>query len=375
MNEMPVSTTQHLIDRTRLAATLAEALPAHRPPALPVIDWGNVEKYKPQPVSLPPPAANAALPSADVVIMTWTVAEWAALHHVFCGYDQEMHISDVSKRDWQKGWLSYSRDYYQIHQYMVNVEKTYQGGAPSLSNQAWGSYRLVAVNGLRVLLVKSGMHLAQDGTDLPLCDFVRRVSDEAAPKLLLSIGTAGGVRDEDALGSALITNQAYFHLLKEFASAEYNGTTVQSSWQPQTGHLAEAQARVIPVEGVPILPISPQYPADAVIEPNAPDSQLKVVTDRPIITTDSFLFGTTENGLDKLGCIVEMDDAVVGMVCQQRQVAFGFVRNVSDPVINGRLPASLQEAWAAFIYKELGLYTSYNGALATWALVAGESDR
>ena len=86
-------------------------------------------------------------------------------------------------------------------------------------------------------------------------------------------------------------------------------------------------------------------------------------------------FGTTDNGLEKLGCMVEMDDAVVGMACQQQKTAFGFVRNVSDPVINGALPASLQDSWAGYIYREQGLYTSYNGALATWALLAAEADR
>ncbi len=56
-------------------------------------------------------------------------------------------------------------------------------------------------------------------------------------------------------------------------------------------------------------------------------------------------------------------------------MAYGFVRNVSDPVINGLLPDPLQDSWAGYIYQEQGLYTSYNGALATWALLAAEADR
>jgi nucleoside phosphorylase len=130
-----------------------------------------------------------------------------------------------------------------------------------------------------------------------------------------------------------------------------------------------AQQMVIQVPGYEILPISPQYPAGAHISPNAPDSRLKIV-DSPIITTDSFLFGTTKNELDDIGCIVEMDDAVIGMVCQNK-TAFGFVRNVSDPVINGDLPDSVQEARATYIYQQRGLYTSFNGALGTWAVIAG----
>jgi hypothetical protein len=87
--------------------------------------------------------------------------------------------------------------------------------------------------------------------------------------------------------------------------------------------------------------------------------------------TDSFMFGTTTNNLDRLGCIVEMDDAVIGMVCQEHDTPFGFVRNVSDPAIKGDLPETLQTAWARYIYEQRGLYTSFNGALATSSVIAG----
>lgn len=366
---------EELSERTKTAALLHDTLPHKDGDVLPVIEWGEVQKYAPVAVEHEMPQPFDPFPTADVAVVTWTVAEWAAMHHVFCGYTTEMTMSEVYSHDWREGWLPYSRNYCQIHQYMVDVEKTYQGGAPSLRKSAWGFYRLVEVNGLRVLLVKSEMHLAQDGTGLPLKQFVHQLCDEASPGLVLSIGTAGGVRSEDALGTALVTNQAYFHLLKEFASSAFNHSTVQSEWQPKTAYIEAAQKRLIQVSGFPIDPVSPQYPAGSVIEPDAPDSRIKVVTDSPIITTDTFLFGTTENGLEKYGCIVEMDDAVVGLACREEEVPFGFIRNVSDPVINGALPTSLQDSWAGYIYKERGLFTSYNGALATWALIAGESDK
>ncbi|MFO7593659.1 MAG: hypothetical protein R6X15_06410 [Pseudomonadota bacterium] len=373
MDEM--TTREELVERTKTAALLHDTLPHKDGEVLPVIDWAGLNKYAPVAMESEPPQPFDALPTADVVVMTWTVAEWAAMHHVFCGYSTEMPISEVYKHDWRKGWLPYSRNYCQIHQYMVDVEKTYQGGAPSLRKSAWGFYRLVEVNGLRVLLVKSEMHLAQDGTGLPLKQFVHQLCDEVSPSLVLSIGTAGGVRSEDALGTAIVTNQAYFHLLKEFASSSFNHITVQSSWEPQTKFIDATQKWLIQVDGFDVDPISPQYPKGAVIQPDAPDSRIKVVLDSPIITTDTFLFGTTDNGLEKYGCIVEMDDAVVGLACREEEVPFGFIRNVSDPVINGALPASIQDTWAGYIYKERGLFTSFNGALATWALIAGESDR
>ncbi len=377
MENPEITPKEELVARTRLLSARHESLPEADHLVLPKIDWSGVDAFRPEPLSLDVPPrewkASRTLPAADVVVMTWTVAEWAALNHVFCDYDREMTMSRAYEKTWRGEWYNYSRNYYQIRQYMEDVYKTYQGGAPSRSDEAWGQFRMVSINGLRVMLLKSAMHLAQDGSELPLTRFVDQVCAEASPRLVLSIGTAGGVRAEDALGCALVTNQAYFHLLKEFANAEFNGTTVHSTWVPNEQFIPEAQERVMQVPGLPVYPLSPQYPADAVILPDAPDSRIKVVTDQPIITTDTFLFGTTDNGLEQYGCIVEMDDAVVGLVCERQGVGFGFVRNVSDPVINGKLPAQLQDAWAGYIYKERGLFTSYNGALAAWALVAGES--
>jgi hypothetical protein len=54
-----------------------------------------------------------------------------------------------------------------------------------------------------------------------------------------------------------------------------------------------------------------------------------------------------------------------------RQVTFGSVRNVSDPLQNAALPSDAQGNWGSAVYDVFGLYTSFNGALVTWALLAG----
>jgi len=359
---------------------LHEAVPRTAPApltGLPAIHWSEYGvSSDQQPISLDPPAnwmPFMPLPIADVVVLTWTKAEWAALNQVFCSYTQPMTLDDVAHGAWMKPWTFYARNYYTIQQDMVNVVKASQGGAPSLTNQAWGSFRMVHLAGQRVLLLKSDMHLTQDGRSLPLRQFVAHICQEAQPAYVLSVGTAGGVRSEDALGCALITNAAYFYLLEDFKNAEFNRTTVTSSWQPATGLLPTAQRLLIQVPGYTVLPLSPHYPPGASITPNAPASSIKVVTPQPIITTDSFMFGTTTNGLEQFGCIIEMDDAVVGMACDQHNTPFGFIRNVSDPVINGLLPPAIQTSWAGYIYQQLGLYTSFNGALAAWAVMVANS--
>jgi nucleoside phosphorylase len=374
-------------NRLEFLQTLHDALPSPRPEAaeldgLPAIDWasfGVSDWQKPKPVNLKIAPdewqPDMPLPEADVAVMTWTVAEWAAMDQVFYHYNEKMPFSMVSSHTWRKPWYQYSRDYYNILQYMENVYKTYQGGCPSLNEQAWGHFLMVEVAGQKVLLIKSGMHLAQDGTGLPLRNFVEQIIDEAKPKLLMSIGTAGGVREEDALGSALVTNQAVFYLLEDFKNADFNGEKVQSSWTPPRELIDTAQKIALQVPGFEVLPPSPQYPKGSKIEPDAPDSRIKIITDEPIITTDMFLFGTTKNKLWEKGCIVEMDDAVVGMVCDKHKLPFGFIRNVSDPLINGDLPRNLQSTWASYIYEQSGLYSSFNGALAAWAVIAADGKK
>ena len=61
----------------------------------------------------------------------------------------------------------------------------------------------------------------------------------------------------------------------------------------------------------------------------------------PILTTDYFEYGTTANRLDHEGAAVEMGDAALGLACTELDdpAAWAVVRNMSDPVINGDLPA------------------------------------
>ena len=341
---------------------------------LPAIDWG-AQHIDPALVPMPVDLAtadwpdSAPLPAADMVVMTWTIAEWAALDHVFCDHQKEMTVADAKSKTWRAPWAFYRRNYSSILEDLEKAKKAHWG-VPSLDDKAWGSFRMVTLGDKKVLLIKSAMHLAQDGPTLPLTQFVDQVCQEVRPHLLLSIGTAGAVRFEDARGAALVSNQALFMLEKAFKDEPFNKTTVKSPWVPKGTFVPQAQALCIPVPGYPVYPVSPQYPQET-IEPLVPDSRIKLVVERPIITTDTFLFGTTTNELWTKGCIVEMDDAVVGLRAQMSDVPFGFVRNASDPVMNGMLPPEVQRAWATYIYQERGLFTSFNGALATWAMLAG----
>jgi hypothetical protein len=96
-----------------------------------------------------------------------------------------------------------------------------------------------------------------------------------------------------------------------------------------------------------------------------------------VLTTDFFGFDTSDNhfGLNGLGAVSEMGDAVLGLVAGQmgdetrRWIA---ARNVSDPQIKAQGTIKDQSHLAAQIYKGYGRWSSVCSAIVCWALIAAE---
>lgn len=368
-------------EEAALKEAIAQALrvrPLGGPRGLPELVWPDPElapKVTQSPVA---PRPFDPLPPARVVVLTWTSAEWDALHYVFCNALSPLPQSN-DEQPWRKRWHAYSRNFYRISESLWRRSPAAQPGrdadAPLFANQEWGRYCQVSVGCHEVLLFKCNLHLNQDGQSLPLLHFVRQLLDECQPELVLSVGTAGGVRVHDLLGDVVVTNAAQFRLNQEFASAEFNGQRFQSGWQPAASLLEAASGLLMSVPEIEATPPSAHFPPETrltAVPPRGP--AIHLLPGIPVLTTDFFEYGTTTNGLDALGCCVEMDDAVIAMVCHEhpRRPRYGFVRNLSDSVINGQLPPRLGTAWAVLTYQMKGLYTSFNGAVATWAMIAGE---
>jgi hypothetical protein len=90
------------------------------------------------------------------------------------------------------------------------------------------------------------------------------------------------------------------------------------------------------------------------------------------VTTDGFLYDNVQNTyhLQGLGCMVEMDDAAVGLAVQsiaKNRPNWLAIRNASDPQMT--IGASKQES--TDIYTRYGFYTSFSSVLACWACVLG----
>lgn len=340
---------------------------------------------KPQAIN-PPPDIAAALPKADVVVVTWTVDEMLGLADVL--------TPGVNPRT---GWYRYARNF---AQYLPKIRKY----APAYNAQRLGSYYLTDIGGKTVLCIKSELHLNQDGVQdppvgapgyasLPVRDFFHQILDEAAPDLIITTGTAGAVFAEHNLGDVVVTRGAKFRVNQEFKNAPFADKTYKSDWPVNTTHFGKAvelmrnfkQHIAEPEFLPPTVNFAPLNNMPKPISENDPDIKMDGIdmpAFHPILTTDFFEFGTSVNHLDAIGAAVEMGDAVLGLCVEERGAAgkstpnWLVIRNCSDPQINGALrnrpgKQSLQAMWAVYYYKGFGYWTSVNSALTTWAVIAG----
>jgi hypothetical protein len=87
------------------------------------------------------------------------------------------------------------------------------------------------------------------------------------------------------------------------------------------------------------------------------------------------MFGDVKNthGLDGVGAVNEMSDALLGLASERlgdRAPKWLSIRNVSDPIMCG--DSILQQAVeAARLYRLYGYWASIQSALVTWAVISG----
>jgi nucleoside phosphorylase len=106
------------------------------------------------------------------------------------------------------------------------------------------------------------------------------------------------------------------------------------------------------------------------------DSKALPMPGTALLTTDYYYIAT---GTDSAQwSVLEMDDAVIAYVAGQHGIEYAFVRNISDPLVPNTggggqtIPDDVRGRWSGLIYEEFGFYTSFNGAITTWATIAGQ---
>jgi nucleoside phosphorylase len=349
---------------------------APRARALMDIPFPDALRPTPEPID-PAPDPDAALPAANVVVITWTVDEQEALADVFTpGFGRSK-------------WYPYTRGYEE--RYAAKI----RNGAPSKFARRLGSYFLTRIGQTSVICFKSELHLNQDGirtgdgtATLPVKDLFLQIVEEAHPDVVLTVGTAGSVHEDVGLGDVVVTRAAKFRLSDEFRNEAFNGKVYTSDWTIPDGFFAQAEelmGRFAPeLEEPPFGPPTTKYEFPgglAKTERASPGIKVDgrdMAAFHPILTTDFFEFGTSTNHLEEQGCGVEMGDAALGLACAELEdpPRWAVIRNMSDPQINGELPTTgfrlnQQTVWAVAYYEAYGYYTSVAGTLATWAVIAG----
>lgn len=305
------------------------------------------------------------LPNAAAVVITWAEPEWAALEQVFCGNGTAMAYTKRNTSVWS-GWFKYD------------------DGAPNDLGY-WGYYRLVQIRDLTVLLFKSNTHYAADQGDEELQRLITRLIETVQPSLILSIGTAGGCRNTDPIGTV---NVVHRDVLYEDNQPQTNWPSFSNPWIPNWAVIRENSfgnlLLPVPTTASDLKALASQfnqfcrsnYPLSE-LNPNnlnmgAPSPTINDLTAAgiPLLTTKSFVVGNTSGNLSNFAC-VEMDDAVLAKAAADR-TSFGCIRNISDPIQNVQLSEEFQGHWGEAIYTAYGVYTSYNGALAAWAILRGQ---
>jgi len=231
---------------------------------------------------------------------------------------------------------------------------------------------------------------------------VRCILEDAKPDRIYSIGTAGGARLAESLGDAVVTNAALLTMQRPQNTDDAdNGKMFRcSTWFPTTGLSSKVQESLL----FPMNEIATQAAlkslfaqlkakhaddpnfagitlADLVTNPIKPDhlgqAHVLHMRDVPLLTTDFYYIGGSDS---EAYSFLEMDDAVIAREAQRAGVRYAFVRNVSNPVAptstkSGQpISAAIRNDWSGAIYAHYGFHTSYNGALATWATIAGEGE-
>jgi nucleoside phosphorylase len=329
-------------------------------PPLPVIDFGKMGKAAPG-----VPANPGSLPTADTIVLCWAESEWAALQHVFVSGSQPMPYSDAGNSSWQ-GWSKLTTP---------NVPHGVQGGY-------WGYYRLVTLGQKDVLLFKSNVHLDETNGQANLEQLVQLFADSVKPSLVLSTGTAGGARTGDPIGTVNVVNAGTLLEKGDPATWPKYGNAWIPSWEVVQAVSLTQQLMAIPTTQADLQSLAQQFNsrygkkyALSELDPNnlctgaAVPAVKNLTPNTSLLTATSFAVANTTGNYEQFAC-VEMDDAVIGEACKKAGLAFGFVRNISDPVQNAELPTKDQGHWGELVYEAYGFYTSYAGALAAWAILS-----
>jgi nucleoside phosphorylase len=285
----------------------------------------------------------------DAVVVTWTSAEAGALAALMTP------SNSIST------WYEYR------HGVDAYVPLVTGGMAPFKDKSAemeryyhsLGLYMPCQIGSTKVLLFKSGLHLAYDGPATPVKKLMAEIAAAVKPKVFITTGTGGGIGANVSLGDVIVGARVRFDCTTQFKNEPWCDASFTASTLPPGG-VSAATPELLKLNASRI--------------PNA-RSTPKIWSDPTdtIVTTDCFAFddSTDHYGLQGKGQVCEMGDAMVANALQSSAgLSWYAVRNASDPQIpNPTNNLEQAEQQAAQIYAKYGGLTTAGSVIATWAIL------
>jgi nucleoside phosphorylase len=290
----------------------------------------------------------------DVLVVTWTSAEWSAL-------------ADVLSPGREKAkWQNYGRNWKQFEHHLTDRSPAKQAGY-------LGEYTYVTIGETLVCLFHSQLHLCTDDATAPVVSLWQQLISESTPSLVITTGTAGGIGAETQLGDVFVVANAKFNCTHTFKDEPWAQRLFSSSASIglSDSDLATATTLIAPQE---------ERLKDAPTPITRPNT---ITLWGDVETVDFFGFADTD---DSYGIVAndpdahteEMDDATLPLALSLAATGAGSgpawcsIRNASDP----QVPSSIgdleaQSKWASNIYAKYGYWTTVNSAIACWAVIVG----
>ena len=294
------------------------------------------------------PADTDPLPQADVLIVTYTVAEGHGLADVLTpGY------GTTTWTPYRNGWDQLKGD--------VGPD------GPSHDYNRAGLWAVTKIGNVTAVLVKSDLHPSTDGPKLPMRALWVQMIAQVQPKFVITTGTAGGVGADTLLGDVIVSSRVRWDATTRFKSRPWAAAAYTSAGhQPSHAHLAVAHSTLMPVNAkhLPAATRNPLILTDTKAKPTS------------VLTTDFFAFDDADDhyGLRTYqpdAKAVEMDDAALGLALTDitEPPPWVSIRNASDPQMN-EATLALETKDAAAIYEKYGYWTTIGSAITCWALTA-----
>ena len=286
----------------------------------------------------------------DVLVVTWTSAEWAAL-------------ADVLSPGWPKNkWQTYTHNWDEFEPHLT-------GRSPAKEAKCLGEYSMVRIGTQKVTLFHSQLHLATDDATAPVVALWQQLISEAQPELVITTGTAGGIGAETCLGDVFIVNSVKLNCTQTFKHeswAQEHFTSAGTTDNFPTMELVQKGEELFAPFVDNLKPIATRVPT--------------ITLGGDVETVDYFAFADTD---DSYGVVAndpnahteEMDDGTLAVAISLMQppntTPWVSIRNASDPQVASSIGTlEEQKQWASKIYEKYGYWTTVNSAIACWVTIA-----